>query len=800
MALDTRYIPLTGLWQLFSDKDTGNFLRNGYVKFWRDSARTVGKEIFQITGAPPSYTYIQYGFLDIDGSWRIDLNDQGAFDLIPYAFPYDSNGDVDLYYVKVYSADDVEQFSREGIPNVGGITPSDAEVDVNYVPNPQFLLHTNLPATQTLQAGQIRQAVTDIAYGGWTFERPSSSTAVDFVTFERFGSDVNNPEKSPRYSLRVTCESPSSGDTFKDICLKFNDVNKFSFSTVNFTYALFAQVNSGGSINASVILIKNYGTGGSAQDEISLGTITIGSSYSLLTTSFLFGDNSSKTIGTLDDDYLKLVIRLPVDSIFDISFVDYNLAKGDLNSPSMPYTTNSQMTYRSLAGFMPIPAYDGSDLYLPVVLTPSGMKFDHSNIGKIYASSYRQIDVGELFSDGSQYETISYSSDGIPYARLQSKLMNIAAGEIIPRYGTGRNFVTSYYSNSPSTPINSLRIVNNSVGSVTDFTDGSIPTGFTFNNVTSGSVNDESWGLPYNTNSFYIWGKNAGSLNDIGITANTSGFTVSALRVGRPSIESVNFRTIFSVTTIAASTLAGKYFEFNSTTNVYYVWYKVDGAGTDPAPGGGAIGIQVDLLSTWTAYEVSVATASAISGFKTTNIITAAASTITTGSFWNLNTQTQQYYVWYQKDGAGTDPAPSGRLPIKVSIVSTDTDAQVATKTLLAINSRYFAVPDLRGMFLRGWDAGGGIDLDSANRWSYYVNLLQGDDVGSNQFDDILNHFHSAEINAQGIGTFPSAINAYSPEIPSGTNFPLQSYITVFSDGGRESRPLNTYVNYVIKY
>jgi len=100
MALDSRYIPLTMLWQLFSDKDTGNFLRNGYVKFYRDISRTVGKPVYQLTGSPPSYTYIEYGFLDTDGGWRIDLNDQSAFDLIPYAFPFDEEGNVDLYFVQ----------------------------------------------------------------------------------------------------------------------------------------------------------------------------------------------------------------------------------------------------------------------------------------------------------------------------------------------------------------------------------------------------------------------------------------------------------------------------------------------------------------------------------------------------------------------------------------------------------------------------------------------------------------------------------------------------------------------------
>lgn len=797
MPLDPNYVPLTPLWELHSNKDTGEFLRDGYALFYRDTARTVGKPVYQLTGSPPNYSYIQQGYLvtsgPFSGAWRVDLNDQGAFPLMVYGYPLDSNEDVDLYFIQFYGNDGVFQFSREGWPNFfasgGGNT---TQINVNYIPNGQFLLHTDIPATDNLQEGEIRQAVTPVAYGGWSFVRPNSSTARDFVTFQRLGSYLTNPPKSPRYACRVKCENPSGGDLFKDLRARFDDVNKFEYLSQQFTFALSGQILSGGSINVSLILIKNFGTGGDAATETNITTFTLNGSFGLQFFAFDFGDNSGKVIGTNDDDYIELALRFPPNSIFDAEVTDIILTPGNVDSPIFDDTTTRQFIYRSLFKDM-VPSHDGSDIGLPVVLGQDGLFFDNSQVGRIFASINRSVKFGELFADGSQYPTDGYSFDGIPYARLQKEVMQ--PNEIMPRYGTGRNFVTSYYSNAPNSAVNSLRIVNNSLGSVTDFSDGSIPTGFTFNNVTSGAVNDNSWGLVYGLNSFYIWGKNAGSLNGIGITPNTSGFTTSALRVGRPATESVNFRTIFSVTTIGASTLAGKYFVFNSTTNIYYVWYKVDGIGTDPALGGGEIGIQVDLLSTWTSYEVACATASAISGFKVTNIITTAGSSITPGSFFNLNAQSQQYYVWYQKDGAGTDPAPSGKLQIKVSILSTDTDVQVATKTLLAINSKYFATPDLRGMILKGWDNGAGIDLDASSRWSYYVNLLIGNDVGSNQFDEILNHFHGAQL----FGQLQNTHNGVLANEISVSDF-ISDGVTVLATGGSESRPLNTYVNYVIKY
>lgn len=700
-----------------------------------------------------------------------------------------------LYFIQIYSKEDILQWT---IPhfNPGGDSGGSANDALNYIPNGQFLLHNNLPATNDYDAGEIRQGITEVAYGGWTFERPDTSTGTDIVTFDRYDDYVSSPPSNPRYAIHINCTESDSADGYKRLSLKFPNVNRFASPTQQYTVGFSGIDNGDANTTVDLYLRKNFGTGGDTETSTLIKTFTLTATLQSFFISFNYGTNEGKVIGPNDDDFVSLDFRFKTDDTFDVDLVDFLQESGNIINPVYPETPQRFDVKESLGGGFPIPSYDGMDIGLSPILTKNGWQFDHSNIGKIYASINRSLKTGELFADGDQYEADGYSSDGIPYARLQKEVMQ--PGEIMPRYGTGRNFVTSYYINSAFGAINSLRIVNNSTGAVTDFSDGSTPTGFAFNNVTSGSVNANSWGLTYGTNSFYIWGKFAGSLNDIGIVPGTTGFVVVADRVGRPSIESVNFKTIFSVTTIPAATLAGKYFEFNDTGNVFYVWYKVDGAGTDPAPGGGAIGIEIDLLSSWNAYQVAQVTANAISGFKVTNIITTAASTITSGAFFNLNTQTQQYYVWYQKDGSGTDPAPSGKLPIKVSILSADTDIQVATKTLLAINSKYFATPDLRGMFLRGWDKGAGIDTDVVTRWSYYANILFGDDVGSNEFDGILNHFHSAEITKNLFSPNVAGSEAYT----SGINLPppLSSGITIFSKGEPESRPINTYVNYVIKY
>lgn len=55
--------------------------------------------------------------------------------------------------------------------------------------------------------------------------------------------------------------------------------------------------------------------------------------------------------------------------------------------------------------------------------------------------------------------------------------------------------------------------------------------------------------------------------------------------------------------------------------------------------------------------------------------------------YWTFSSSTEDYYVWYNVDAGGTDPALAGKTAIEVAILSTDSAAQVATKVVAAINA-----------------------------------------------------------------------------------------------------------------
>jgi microcystin-dependent protein len=106
-----------------------------------------------------------------------------------------------------------------------------------------------------------------------------------------------------------------------------------------------------------------------------------------------------------------------------------------------------------------------------------------------------------------------------------------------------------------------------------------------------------------------------------------------------------------------------------------------------------------------------------------------------------------------------------------------------------------FNLPDLRGMFLRGVNGSESDtnfwDPDAALRTNRFLGGNVGNTVGSVQQDQFRSHTHTYE----GGG---SQVNPGNPPA-AGSGYPSGSYPTS-SAGGHETRPINTYVNYIIKY
>jgi microcystin-dependent protein len=144
--------------------------------------------------------------------------------------------------------------------------------------------------------------------------------------------------------------------------------------------------------------------------------------------------------------------------------------------------------------------------------------------------------------------------------------------------------------------------------------------------------------------------------------------------------------------------------------------------------------------------------------------------------------------------------APAGWLLCNGASVSRSTYASLYAVIGNASGSadvNSFNVPDFRGRFLRGWDNAIGRDPDRASRTAMATGGNAGDAIGSIQTDAIQSHTHAyntpTTANRDG-GTGATYTNREST---------VSSTTGAVSAGARtstETRPINAYVNYIIKF
>lgn len=143
----------------------------------------------------------------------------------------------------------------------------------------------------------------------------------------------------------------------------------------------------------------------------------------------------------------------------------------------------------------------------------------------------------------------------------------------------------------------------------------------------------------------------------------------------------------------------------------------------------------------------------------------------------------------------GGTSAPTGFLLCDGSAVSRSTYSGLFTAIGTAFGSgdttTTFNVPDFRGRFLRGRDAGQSRDPDASGRTAMNTGGNTGDAVGSIQDDAFESHSHNVSV-----GTAGATPKTLFQDTGSGVDNNTKS---TQSTGGSETRPINAYVNYIIK-
>lgn len=106
-----------------------------------------------------------------------------------------------------------------------------------------------------------------------------------------------------------------------------------------------------------------------------------------------------------------------------------------------------------------------------------------------------------------------------------------------------------------------------------------------------------------------------------------------------------------------------------------------------------------------------------------------------------------------------------------------------------------FNIPDCRGMFVRGVDEGKGKDPDASTRVAQAPGGNSGDKAGSVQGDMFRSHTHTISVNVSGN---PDGWDDYGRNYWSNTWD--SSNPSTQASGGNETRPVNVYMYYIIKF
>ena len=205
MALDPQYVLAGDLEGIFVNKDTGLPLSNGYIKFWEDDNRTNPKPVYELSGAPPNYTYTALPNPLMLSASGTPLDNDGN-NVVIYYFPYVAGTTtVQNYFIQVYSSDNVLQFSRQAWPNeTQAVNPAAPSFQpINQLTNPQFTYINFGPSNSlTVTTAGSGNTTTSIA-PGWDLVLNCSAATSVTLTRTALSAGSGYP-KNPPYVLNIS--------------------------------------------------------------------------------------------------------------------------------------------------------------------------------------------------------------------------------------------------------------------------------------------------------------------------------------------------------------------------------------------------------------------------------------------------------------------------------------------------------------------------------------------------------------------------------------------------------------------
>lgn len=322
------FVASVPLQYVFRDKDTAAPLSAGVVSFFSDPQFTVPKDVYQLShGVDNQIVFTNLGNVLVLSSIGTFVDNSGD-NLIPYYFPW--TGDIDdedpgepqLYFVTVYSATGVLQFTLQDWPpnclGGGGTINGQTALSLNQITNPQFSIVSFTPATvggtyvYNVSGSNTRNPIAP----GWELVTTGTGT----VTVKQLSLGLDIPSEAP-YALQIMSAADTTLSSVQLVQRLTNSPRLLADpSGSGESSAISGYIVAASPVSTSIPLIMNYVPSGvgTTPTLVFSGETTTDGNYSSI--------SDSATIDTplsTDDasGYVDIAITIPVNTTVSISSV-----------------------------------------------------------------------------------------------------------------------------------------------------------------------------------------------------------------------------------------------------------------------------------------------------------------------------------------------------------------------------------------------------------------------------------------------------------------------------------------------
>lgn len=318
MALNSQYMFSPNIQEVFVDPSTGLPLIGGFVYYYKDSSRSDLKTVYELSGSPGTYSFTALTNPVTLGAGGTPVNGSGA-DIRVYYYPYDDNGNIELYYIRVTDSDGNTMSTRQAWPNLSTST-GDSTLSYNFARNSTFYLWNHNGAEEFLNVGTGSVSLTDFMFSDWTYEQDDDSQDIDVLHGTFLAADSSIPDNPPKYLIYRNNNSGSNLGSYNRFRQTYESVKTLNGQNVAVSIWV-KQTNPSTGQPFSVSFTQDFGAGGSASVETTaLVEATLEyNSWVKYTGSVPLPSLTGKTIGTNDKLIINLNMPLNVASTLNIS-------------------------------------------------------------------------------------------------------------------------------------------------------------------------------------------------------------------------------------------------------------------------------------------------------------------------------------------------------------------------------------------------------------------------------------------------------------------------------------------------